>query len=363
MTEDATQFEKREELKRRLIPGNCKTLTTVILDGTGDLIKKLTRNRKPEPLSPWHNAAVLALVTWLIAFLASVILGEFDAVRRDYILLEISVGAIVFVVTVASGMLVGMVFTTLRENLVDAIESVADLTDLERWLSAVCDVKKQLFFGLAFSMFWNLYSIIFFAIRGVPFFGLTISGIVVTFLTGVSAYVALLFFSLSVRLGRYQLKLYAADPTSSEVLGRLSDLLANLVYVAAIFTAIAALVAVLFRQVAPSLIFLFLGGWGIITAWFIANQYTLIQITTRAKRKKLSEIQARIEKLEAEKNIADQKTIEAINRLMDYHDRIKATRNSMLDFRAVLSFLNSLLLPLIAFLLGNLDKILALLKR
>lgn len=44
---------------------------------------------------------------------------------------------------------------------------------------------------------------------------------------------------------------------------------------------------------------------------------------------------------------------------MDYHDRIKATRNSALDLRAGLNFLNSLLLPLIAFVLGNLDKILA----
>ena len=45
---------------------------------------------------------------------------------------------------------------------------------------------------------------------------------------------------------------------------------------------------------------------------------------------------------------------------MDFHDRIKATRNSALDLRAGLNFLNSLLLPLLAFLLANLDKIFAL---
>ena len=52
--------------------------------------------------------------------------------------------------------------------------------------------------------------------------------------------------------------------------------------------------------------------------------------------------------------------MEAINRLMDYHDRIKATRNSALDLRAGLNFLNSLLLPLLAFLLANLKEVLKL---
>ncbi len=68
----------------------------------------------------------------------------------------------------------------------------------------------------------------------------------------------------------------------------------------------------------------------------------------------------KIEKLEAQGNIADKETIDAINRLMDYHDRIKATPNSALNFRAGLGFLNSLLLPLIAFVLANLDKLLKL---
>ena len=50
-----------------------------------------------------------------------------------------------------------------------------------------------------------------------------------------------------------------------------------------------------------------------------------------------------------------------INKLLDYHDRIAATRNSALNLRAGLNFINSLLLPVIALLLANLEKILALL--
>ena len=47
---------------------------------------------------------------------------------------------------------------------------------------------------------------------------------------------------------------------------------------------------------------------------------------------------------------------------MDYHDRIKATPNSALNFRASLNFLNSLLLPILAFVAANLKDVIKILK-
>ena len=48
------------------------------------------------------------------------------------------------------------------------------------------------------------------------------------------------------------------------------------------------------------------------------------------------------------------------DRLMDYHDRIWRTPNSTLNLGAGLNLLSQLLLPLLAFLLANLDKLLGL---
>jgi len=61
-------------------------------------------------------------------------------------------------------------------------------------------------------------------------------------------------------------------------------------------------------------------------------------------------------------NLEAKETMDAINRLLDYHERVNKTRSSALDYRAFISLINSLLLPVVAFLLGNLDKILALLR-
>jgi hypothetical protein len=180
-----------------------------------------------------------------------------------------------------------------------------------------------------------------------------------SFLVGTSLYYFLPNLILPIRLSGYQFKLYAADPSSSEVIGRLSEMLTNVVYLGAALAAISTLLIVLLGLLETSIIIMFLLVWGLLAAGFAINQYALAKIITNAKWKTLNDIQTQVEKLAVEENIADKEKMEALNRLMDYHDRIRATRNSALDLRAGLNFLNSLLLPLIAFVLANLDKVLA----
>lgn len=54
--------------------------------------------------------------------------------------------------------------------------------------------------------------------------------------------------------------------------------------------------------------------------------------------------------------------IENINRLIDYHERIQATRNSTIDLETGSSFLNQLALPLLGVLLANIEKVLSFFK-
>jgi hypothetical protein len=96
--------------------------------------------------------------------------------------------------------------------------------------------------------------------------------------------------------------------------------------------------------------------------FFVTGQRALSKMIARRKWKTLGGIQAGIDPLAARENIADGATTGAINRLMNLHDRIKATRSSALDLRAGLAFLDSLLLPLMAFLLAKLDRVLELFR-
>ena len=78
--------------------------------------------------------------------------------------------------------------------------------------------------------------------------------------------------------------------------------------------------------------------------------------------KSKEEYPKKIEKLKTEENIADENTMAAIKRLIDYHDQVKSTPNTALNIQASLNFLNSLLLPLLSSILGNLDKAIEILK-
>ena len=57
MTSDSALREKRDELKRQLAAGEYRTLIDVLLDGTGRLIQKITRHRKP--ISVWYSGVVI----------------------------------------------------------------------------------------------------------------------------------------------------------------------------------------------------------------------------------------------------------------------------------------------------------------
>jgi hypothetical protein len=361
MTEETALIEKREELKRQLAAGEYKTLWDGMLDGTGRLIQKLTRSA--EPPSFWYSAVVIALMTLLISFFTSILLGEFYPLRREVILLEISETGAVLTLVIGGKILSGIVFATLHDHLLDAIESGADLADLQRWLVAVSNVKKPLFFCLAYGILLGLYTSISISTTrgGFVGFGPTILSVILISQFGMFVYYLFLYLTLPARLSRYQFKLYAADPSSSEVIDHLSDMLNNVVYIAAVLAAIATLASVLFGLMTLThIIRLVLTGWGPLIALFVINQYTLAKIITKAKWKTLNEIQAQIERLRAQEEIPSEKTLAHLGKLMDYHDRIKATRNSALDLRAGLNFLNSLLLPLLAFVLANLKEVLKL---
>jgi hypothetical protein len=358
MTEESELTQKREELKRQLAGGKCKTSMDVMLDGIGHFIQKLTRRSKPLPF--WYSAVVLILFPLSASLLISILLGEFNAQNPKPLLVEILVAGMILAVVIIVKIYLDSVFATWHDNLLNAIESHEDLTNLRRWFAALCDVKKQIIFGVAYGVVVGSYGLIWAtAILGGGGFELPIFLLFVTFLAGIHIYYLFLFIALPVRFSRYQFKLYESDPSSSEVIDHLSDMSSTFVYIMAVSLALTTLLAGLLDLLDQPLFTIpfILVSWVPLTILFIINQYALTKIITRAKWKKLNKIQAKIEALETEENIADKDTLEAVNRLMDYHDRIKATRNSALDFRAGLNFLNSLLIPLLAFILANLDRV------
>src|SRR6185369_7097120 len=68
MTTDTALIEKREELKRRLVAGEYKTLIDAFLEWIDRLIRKVTRQSKALPI--WLITGILCFVLTLIALTA-----------------------------------------------------------------------------------------------------------------------------------------------------------------------------------------------------------------------------------------------------------------------------------------------------
>lgn len=381
MTTDTALIEKREELKHRLSTGEYKTLVDVFLEWFERLLRKITR--RTERLPVWYIAIILILVIEIIFFVAGNITVNGDVNMLGHILNSISSSrgtlgfliipsAIAFVVVslIMLNQYIGRIFVFWNKEILDITDSFENVEGFEDWLNKICNWRLNLIVAICGSLLASIYATpittrIFGLSFSVPLdYIVSIFGVSLCLLFFYAfVYLVLIFILLSIRLRSYNLRLFTADPSNSEVIDSLSSRLNYLIYFFAIYAACTVGLSILAKILQVTGIILVIVLWIPIIAIFILNQTSLSSIIRRAKWKTLNEIQSQVEEIRASNSLKDKETMEAINRLMDFHDRVKATRNSAIDSSTILNFINSLLLPLLAFLLGNLDKVLPLFSR
>jgi hypothetical protein len=93
---------------------------------------------------------------------------------------------------------------------------------------------------------------------------------------------------------------------------------------------------------------------------FVANQVAISGLIQRSKRATLNDVEAQMEALRPKGEPPDHETMETLLWVWDYHDRIKGTRDSALDVKGIMNLVNTLLIPLLAFLWANREAILEL---
>jgi ABC-type multidrug transport system fused ATPase/permease subunit len=370
MTTDTALIEKREELKRRLAAGEYKTLVDVFIEKFDRFLRKIIRRTKPIPIwwIPATLSTILILTNFAVAYVTGITTAYINFFRLLGLRYEVGVllltlpGFLAIASPIAMNHYIERIITLWRDNMIDATESTSSLDVFEDWLAKTCNWRLHFLVTMIGGLFGGLYVVTFMGAK-LGFFigyGTIIIDVLISMFSSAFVYQLLMVVLLSSKLRRYDLKLFTSDPSSSELVSRLSGTLSILVYIIAFYAAFLTLIAA-WGDFLTSFIFILVPGlWVPIIAIFILNQTSLSSIIRRIKWKTLHEIQAKVEKLQSSKSFGNQETMDAIKRLMDYHDRVKATRDSALDFRTYLSFINSLLLPLLAFILGNLDVVLKL---
>jgi hypothetical protein len=352
-TADSSLDEMRHKLKGRLADGEFKTLGERFYVGISRLCKQLTHGR----VSPgwWVGVLVLTAAHLLLTCLLLSLDGL--AVLRAYFLTNaLTVGLAQLGLLMYTLFYRGL-FAALHDHLVDIMLSPIDLTDLSQWLASVSSTKYALATALPMGILLGPYVISsMIAQLGLGASGAILAGSVDAFAFGLTFFYFALIAILPMRIGQYQVKLYTIKPSSSELVARIANLLSRSVLLlgcyAALFTLLFAYIGI---SIAVMLVLIF--AWTPLIVLFAATQNAMSRLIANAKWRTLNSLQATIEGMQQTVNFGDQTTMETINRLIDYHDRIEATRSSALSVRTSLEFINSLLLPLLAVILANLDKL------
>lgn len=348
----------RKKMKLEVSNRSGSNLPTVMICVTDNLIRRISGSKDTLPL--WYVVLFLALVIQLPTLLVTLLLKEFD---------QWSVLGVIWIGYIEVGLLAAMmaynqihhIVHALTTWLIDSIHEEDDLIDLEESLDEFFNIRKFGINTILFSAFWCVtFSTIFSWYLGKFIgFGLASGTIVYGFVAGAGYVYLPWLIQFSSRLGRYEFDLFALMPAHSEIIARLKNFFNFQMYGIMGYFLVCTIVAVIniWAEVLVVIV-----AWIPATLLFIFYQNSLRQIIIKSKWKYLKKLQMQITNL-SERRDPKRTTIEAINVLMDHHERVRLTPNSTMDLRSVLTFLNQLMLPIIGFFLANIDKIIKFLSK
>lgn len=357
MERENSNFYDELERTKKVLANPEKNLPSLILSYTGRLVCKITRRKTP---LPWQfNLVILALIIQLPTLAISNILRESEqwAILGFAWMVYIELGLFA---TMLAHISVLYVYKRMNMFVVDKIQLEENLKDLQQVLARVGSIKNTMYFTLAFTIFWcisfSLVSSIY--INKFIGYGLLSGTIIFGLLTGPAIYLEGCYFLFITHIGSYSYELNETAPAHSEVIQRIAKIITVLLYSFAIFIAFST-AAVASNLGAVVLVILI--GWIPTIVYFLGSQVSIGRIITSAKWKTLNRIKDQINFLN-NGDITEKDDIDTIKRLMDYHERIRATPNSTFTVGTGLNFLNQLALPLLGLLLANIDKVIQLFR-
>lgn len=349
-------LEKRREVKEYINANLDNTPMALLLRFPGLLIRKCCGHSVKLPVI--LNAILLGILVAIPTLVTAISFREIR-ILKPLEWLGVFVVLEGFCISVFMAHFnVNRLLKGIRNSIIDSMGSTSDLCDLQQWLSLAWTPKILKSYLLCWvtslipvAMF-NMY-IVFGKTQPVSLYVWVITFLV---LSGFSWSYAPLNMILPVRLSHYQYSLHEIDPARSEIVSRISS---NLNYYSYGYALNAAVVQLIFASVSQFYLFgisAALIAWIPITIQFVLSQMSLRRIIVNAKWRALHGIQVQLKELH-DVRIKNKNDIEIILRLMDYHDRVRETPNSILDLRSLINLSNQLAIPSLGLIVANLEKI------
>lgn len=308
--------------------------------------------------SIWVSAAVVMIANILVGWSISVLLKETLFTSPEIILNNLIWVTYTYLMIPLILSINARLLEFLRNRLLGFMENEQQIEELKTWMTQwIGRPLLQLFFYLGYAVviaplsFYSVYHTTHFSL------GVTWVYFINYFHIGAGLYGLISLIAFLLKLRHWSLRLYPDDPASSPILMQLSDELRDYMLMFSFGTTLFMLLTVLTGALTTIGIFtLLITNWIPVLTLFILGNYVLARLIKRAKYERLEILQSEITKLSSIGKL-DTKTTAQILSLMDYHDRIKATPNSLINSQSMINLFGSLALPLLATLIEALPHI------
>lgn len=358
--------EQRKIAKQEITALIEETLPAKILQLAVLWIQKLMGRTTP---LPWYvGAVVLTIAAMLPQTIVALVWKQPEQVIGESLIWSVAVIMVIQVIPI-SYLAFKYNLNFICDHLLDNIEDEKELEDIR--ISSVKhlgDRRRALLYSLLASIIWSALAISIFSNFNHRFIGLARSIDVWIFgfcAPGIVFYFFQILIQLHSRLGNYHYKVYELNPAQSEVVNHLATMFTRQFLAIAAYIAVCTLITSFFSQalwVTIWIAIIVILFWIPMIVEFINGQNALNKIISSAKWQALNKIQAQIRRQQESKNSDTPANIESLNRLMDLNERVYNTNSIKITARSTLELINQLLLPLVAFLVSNFDKVIKLFK-
>ena len=353
MPDQSELFALREDLKRKLSDGTYDPLAERVVKWAGRIFPRLPK-----------GAPASYLASSFAHILLSIFLNLFDGAQalRGRLSMIIAVAFMVWIGPFLYARLYRQLYRALSGYVVDALPQARDIRNLSRALALFSNPFLSALFVTGYALAVTSYIVSLLEVNYGAFSAAsTLMVASAHWILGVILYHVLFLMLFPLILSRYDVDLYELDPGASPSIRHLSVVIRNSSYQISVYATLVTLyIAYVVRISTPLLSGLFLTP---VLGIFIFRQIALSLIIGRARWTTLERLSARMEALDVERRFGDAAVQNQYKAMLDYYNRVKNAETGIFDARTGTLLFNSFLLPLIAFVLFQFDRIAAFIDR
>jgi hypothetical protein len=363
--QDSELVEARKAFGEELKANAYRTLLDHISRPLDWIVKRITKGSKTVPF--WFSVLILECLILDLGFGVSVAFHEVQGLRTQFLEVGNVLISFLFIILVKSYF--DQFKNGFQSDLIEYINSKDSLSRIKKWFTSTTSRKAPILWGALFSIVLTVILVLY-----VPFllyqtkggflgWGPAVLFLLANFTIGTGGYYLWISRNFRVEAKSLDFEIFEPNPSRSIVIIKLSKLLSIPVTIGAFLSALTTLVFSILGVFSwLILLIVIISGWYPMLSLFVRNHIALARIITKSKEKTLKELQAKISELQSE-SLKSATGIDYLQKLIEYQDSIEKTPNTALNFRIYLGLFNSLLLPLITFVFGNLDTIINLFSK